>query len=87
MYYQLSWETAPGLRGLRCEGFRALPADQPDTVRGVAAACADRAEAERLVVALEAYFAPKRFSNNAASFEAVKAFVGEWRANPHARGA
>jgi hypothetical protein len=78
VYFQLSWETAPGLHGLRCKAFRALPADQPDTLRGVAADCADRAEAERLVAALEAHFTLKRFSNNAAAFEAVKTFVLEW---------
>ncbi|HEV2386948.1 MAG TPA: hypothetical protein VGS20_06790 [Candidatus Acidoferrales bacterium] len=78
MQFQLSWETAPGLAGLRCEGFRALPAEQPDAVAGVTMDCAGRAEAERLATALETYFAPKRFSNAAAAFEAVKAFVVEW---------
>jgi hypothetical protein len=76
--YQLSWETAPGLAGLRCEGFRAIPTSRPDTTRGVAAACGSEEEAERLARALEEHFAGKRFSNDAAAFEAVKAFVGEW---------
>ena len=73
--YQISWETVPGLGGLRCEGFRAIATERPDTVGGVAAACGDQAEADGLARAVEEHFARIRFSNNAAAFEAVKAFV------------
>ena len=77
MHFQMSWETVPGLGGLRCEGFRAFATEQPDTTRGVAAACGDQGEADGLARALEEHFAKKRFSNDAAAFEAVKAFVLE----------
>jgi hypothetical protein len=76
--YQLSWETVPGLAGLRCEGFRAVAAERPDTTRGVAAACDGQDEADGLARVLEEHFSKKRFSNAAAAFEAVKAFVLEW---------
>ncbi len=77
MQFQLSWETAPGLGGMRCEGFRALKTAQPDTLGGVAVECGDADAAEQLARALEEHFAKKRFSNAAAAFEAVKAFVLE----------
>ena len=77
MHFQISWETVPGLGGLRCEGFRAIPTNQPDMTRGVAAACEEAAEAEELARALEGHFAQRRFTNDAAAFEAVKAFVLE----------
>jgi hypothetical protein len=77
MQFQLSWETAPGLGGMRCEGFRAVETERPDTMGGVAVECGSRDEAERMARALEENFAKKRFSNAAAAFEAVKAFVLE----------
>ena len=78
--YQLSWETAPGLGGLRCEGFRAVAVAQPEMLSGVAVECVGDAEAQAIVQALEEHFAKKRFSNTAAAFEAVKSCVLEWTA-------
>jgi hypothetical protein len=79
--YQLSWETAPGLGGLRCEDFRAVAVARPETLSGVAVECPSEAEAQAIVRALEEHFAKKRFSNTAAAFEAVKSFVLEWTAD------
>jgi hypothetical protein len=76
--YQLSWKTLPGLRGLSCSEFRASPTVAPDNERGVAFACAGDNERDALLRRLEDYFAPQRFSNAAAAFEAVKASVLEW---------
>lgn len=75
MIYQLSWQTLPGLRGLSCSNFRAVATQQPDRERGVAFECATESECSELVQNVEANFAAQRFSNNAAAFEAVKAFV------------
>jgi hypothetical protein len=80
IFYQLNWKTLPGLRGLSCSEFRALPTDAPDNERGVAFRCANDAEHDDLVRRLEEYFAPQRFSNAAAAFEAVKAWVVDWAA-------
>jgi len=65
----------PGLRGLSCSDFRAVPTEIPDTQRGVAIACATQAECAALLHELESHFAAQRFSNNAAAFETVKEFV------------
>ena len=46
MLYQLGWTTLPGLRGLSVSDFRAEPAENPDTERGVAAEFADDAACE-----------------------------------------
>jgi hypothetical protein len=78
--YQLSWRIEPGLRGLGCSGFRALPTEVPDNDRGVALDLADDAESGALIAHLEEHFAPQRFSNNAAAFEAVKSYVLAWAA-------
>lgn len=78
MIYQLSWQTLPGLRGLSCSNFRAVATSSPDSERGVAFECADEAQCARLVLEAEAHFGAQRFSNNAAAFEAVKAYVLEW---------
>ena len=78
MYYQLSWKILPGLRGLACSEFRAVPTAAPDTERGVAVECATPAEAEAMAAELEGVFGPQRFSNNAAAFETVKTFVLDW---------
>jgi hypothetical protein len=84
MNFQLSWETAPGLSGLRCGDFRAIPTETPDATAGVAIACRDAGAAERLVRALEEHFGAKRFSNDATAFESVKAFALEWEARESA---
>lgn len=80
MLYQLSWQTLPGLKGLSCSDFRAVATHSPDGQRGVAFECASEAECVGLMLKLEAHFGAQRFSNNAAAFEAVKAYVQEWRA-------
>ena len=36
MMYQLGWSTLPGLRGLSCSEFRAMPTASPDNEGGVA---------------------------------------------------
>ena len=78
MIYQLSWATLPGLRGLACSGFRATPTAAPDNERGVAVDFAGEAERDAFLRRLEEHFAPQRFSNAAAAFEAVKATSLEW---------
>jgi hypothetical protein len=75
--YQLSWTTLPGLRGLGCSGFRATETASPDNERGVAAQFAEQSECDAFLVSLEEQFAAQRFSNNAAAFEAVKAYILE----------
>ena len=79
--YQLSWKILPGLRGLSCSNFSAVPTAQPDNpaVRdGVAVDFAGEAEREAFLRQLEEHFAAQRFSNNAAAFEAVKTYVLLW---------
>jgi len=78
--YQLSWQTLPGLRGLSCSNFRAVAAAEPDREHGVAFECTTEGECADLVRRLEAHFGAQRFSNNAAAFESVKAYVLEWAA-------
>jgi hypothetical protein len=80
MIYQLSWATLPGLRGLGCSEFRAVATATPDNERGVAVELASEAERDALLRQLEGHFAAQRFSNNAAAFETVKAYVLEWAA-------
>lgn len=83
MIYQLSWQTLPGLRGLSCSNFRAVATGEPDRASGVALECASgvtlecasEAECAGLLESLEVCFGAQRFSNNAAAFEAVKAYV------------
>ena len=77
MHYQITWTTEPGLRGLGCAEFRAVPTTAPDNERGVAVEFAAEAEREALLSDLEAYFAGTRFSNGAAAFETVKAYILE----------
>jgi len=73
--HQLSWATLPGLRGLACSGFRAAPTAAPDNERGVAVDFAGDQERDAFLRRLEEHFASQRFSNAAAAFEAVKAYV------------
>ncbi len=77
MIYQLTWRILPGLRGLSCSEFRAVPTENPDNERGVALEFASEADCEALLRELEAHFGPQRFSNNAAAFETVKTYVLE----------
>ncbi|GEM_PF-351190 len=80
VYYQLNWTTLPGLRGLSCSEFRAVPTSAPDNERGVAVELASEAERDALLRHLEEQFSEQRYSNNAAAFEAVKSYVLEWAA-------
>ena len=77
MFYQLSWKTLPGLRGLACSGFRAIETAAPDHERGVASEFGSTDEREAFLAELEAHFAAPRFSNNAAAFETVKTYILE----------
>jgi hypothetical protein len=75
MFYQISWTTLPGLRGLSCSEFRAHPTSAPDSERGVTFDCTAEAECNALLAELEAHFGPRRFLNTAAAFDAVKDYV------------
>jgi hypothetical protein len=75
MFYQISWTTLPGLRGLSCSEFRATATAAPDVVRGVSVECASEAERDALLAELEAHFGTQRFLNTAAAFDAVKDYV------------
>jgi hypothetical protein len=75
--YQLGWSTLPGLRGLSCSDFRAVPTAAPDNERGVAAEFSSEAECGGFVRQLEEHFAGKRFTNAADAFDTVKAYVIE----------
>jgi len=77
MFFQISWTTLPGLRGLACSEFRATPVAAPDNERGVAVECASEAERDALLAELEAQFGPQRFLNTAAAFDAVKDYVAQ----------
>ena len=77
MICQLSWTTLPGLRGLACSDFRATETAAPDQERGVAVEFRSADERQAFLSELEAQFAAQRFSNNAAAFEAVKAYILE----------
>jgi hypothetical protein len=77
MFYQISWTTLPGLRGLASSEFRAMPTVAPDNERGVAIECASEAERDSLLAELEMHFGPLRFLNTAAAFDAVKDYVAQ----------
>ena len=79
-HYQLTWKTLPGLRGLACSDFAAVPTAAPDNERGVALEFADEAERDAFLCRLEETFAAQRFSNSAAAFETVRTYVLEWAA-------
>src|ERR1700676_2538033 len=76
MFYQLSWTTLPGLRGLSCSEFRATPTTAPDSQRGVAVALGDD-ERDAFLRQIEEHFAARRFTNSADAFDTVKAYVLE----------
>jgi hypothetical protein len=78
MFYQLSWTTLPGLRGLACSEFRAAPTAAPDNERGVAIECASEGERDALLAELEKQFGPQRFLNTAAAFDGVKDYIAQW---------
>ncbi len=76
----------PGLRGLSCSEFRAIPADTPDNDRGVVAEFASEAVRDIFVRQLEEYFAARRFTNAADAFDTVKAYVLERMSSPGTPG-
>jgi hypothetical protein len=75
MFYQISWTTLPGLRGLSCSEFRAAPTAAPDVERGVAIECVSDTQRDALLAELEEHFRPQRFLNTAAAFDAVRDFA------------
>jgi hypothetical protein len=77
MFYQVSWTTLPGLRGLACSEFRATPTVMPDNERGVAVDCAHEADRDELLEELETHFSPQRFLNTAAAFDGVKDYIAQ----------
>jgi hypothetical protein len=77
MLYQLGWTTLPGLRGLSCSEFRAMPTAAPNNGGGVAVELASATQRDAFLRGLEEYFAAKRFTNTADAFDAVKAYVLE----------
>jgi hypothetical protein len=77
MLYQIGWTTLPGLRGLSCSEFRAVPTASPDNERGVAIEFADDAERDAFVKQAEEFFSARRFTNAADAFDTVKAYVLE----------
>jgi hypothetical protein len=77
MFYQVSWTTLPGLRGLLCSDFKATPTAAPDNERGVAVELASDADRDFLLQQLEAHFSRRRFTNAADAFDTVKARVAE----------
>jgi hypothetical protein len=78
MFYQLSWTTLPGLRGLTCSEFRAALTVAPDNERGVAVECASEVERDTLLTELEKHFGPQRFLNTSAAFDGVKDYIAQW---------
>jgi hypothetical protein len=83
MIYQLSWKILPGLRGLSCAEFQAVPTVAPDHERGVVINLPSWAERDAFLQRLEEHFAAQRYSNNAAAFEAVKSYVLGWAGQRH----
>jgi hypothetical protein len=77
MLYQLGWSTLPGLRGLACSDFRAMPTTQPDNEHGVAVELESETQCVDFLSKLEAHFAAQRFTNAADAFDTVKAFAIE----------
>jgi hypothetical protein len=77
VYYQVSWTTLPGLRGLGCSEFRATPTASPDSDRGVAIEFSSDAERDAFLAQLEQDFGARRFTSASDAFDTVKAAVLE----------
>jgi hypothetical protein len=75
MMYQLGWSTLPGLRGLSCSEFRAMPTVAPDNEGGVAVEFSSETQRDEFLQQLEEHFATRRFTNAADAFDTVKAYV------------
>jgi hypothetical protein len=80
MIYQLGWTTLPGLRGLSCSEFRAMPTETPDNEGGVAIEFGSEVERDAFVGRIKEYFAARRFTNSADAFDTVKAYILEYAA-------
>jgi hypothetical protein len=80
MIYQLGWTTLPGLRGLSCSEFRAMPTETPDNEGGVAIEFRSEVERDAFVGRIKEYFAARRFTNSADAFDTVKAYILEYAA-------
>jgi hypothetical protein len=78
--YQLSWKTLPGLQGLSCSEFRAVPTNAPEYERGVAVNLASDSEYIAFLRQLEEHFSTRRFTSTADAFDMVKAYAQAWRA-------
>jgi len=78
MFYQISWTTLPGLRGLACSEFRAVLTAAPDNDRGVAVECSTEGERDALLAQLESHFGPQRFLNMSAAFDGVKDYIAQY---------
>ena len=77
MLYQLGWTTLPGLRGLSCSEFRAVPTTEPDNERGVSLEFAGDQHRGEFLRQIEEHFAARRFTNAADAFDTVKAYALE----------
>jgi hypothetical protein len=75
MMYQLGWNTLPGLRGLSCSDFRAVPTSAPDNEHGVAVEFSSETQRDEFLRQMEEHFAARRFTNAAETFDTVKAYV------------
>jgi hypothetical protein len=77
VFYQLSWTTLPGLRGLGCSEFRATATVSPDIERGVAIEFASDAQRDAFLAEVEQNFAARRFTSASDAFDTVKAYIVE----------
>ena len=80
MIYQIRWATEPGLRGISCCEFCAIPiapGAKPDNEGGVAVELTSDAERDAFLRQLEENFSARRFTNAADAFDTVKAYAGE----------
>ena len=80
MIYQIRWGTEPGLRGISCCEFCAIPiapGAKPDNEGGVAVELTSDAERDAFLRQLEENFSARRFTNAADAFDTVKAYAGE----------
>jgi hypothetical protein len=80
LIYQIRWATEPGLRGISCCEFCAIPiatGAKADNEGGVAVDFASDAERDAFLRQLEENFSTRRFANAADAFDTVKAFAGE----------
>jgi len=77
VYYQVSWTTLPGLRGLGCSEFRAAPTAAPDNEHGVAISLTSNADRDAFLSDLEQQFAARRFGSASDAFDTVKAYILE----------